>query len=179
VQALALLAPLLCRGYRRIDMTRVSLSTDDLKRAIEDDLLVLGGPKFNQLTRTMLDRLAPRFKVDQPDQAIVWETHDSVRHEYMGTAVDSSVTMDYGLIMRARNPLGRGTLVLLTGTHTYGIVAAARYVTEQVARPHRFWRYEFAALVKADVRDGYVCPPTLVQVRSLKHRVRAPWRSER
>jgi hypothetical protein len=52
--------------------------------------------------------------------------------EYEGHAVNRKVTQDYGLLIRMQSPFTSRsrTVILFSGSHTYGTVAAAKYFTE-------------------------------------------------
>jgi hypothetical protein len=178
VRAIAILAPLLSQAYPKLDLERVYLSDHSLQKDQERDLLVLGGPKFIHLSRRILDELGPRFGVQQGMEvsptAIAW-TEGSSTEFYDGNTEDDDIVEDHALIIRARNPFGSGnsTVFLVSGAHTYGNVAAARFIASEIRNPLRhkkydfvFSKHEFVALVRAKVDQGHVCPPELVHYRT-------------
>jgi hypothetical protein len=176
VRAMALIAPLLGHAYPRLDLQRVFLSDRPLDDRLEGDLLLLGGPRYMPLTRTFLDELHERFGVNQGTGAspteILWKTGSGVEL-YDGTFDGETIIVDHGFVIRARNPFNPAkTVILISGAHTFGIVAAARFIAEDLRNPLRhlgersvLLKREFAALLEARVADGHVLPPRLLQVR--------------
>ncbi len=152
-----MIAPSLARGYRAAQLDRVFVATDEIGRELEGDLILLGGPKTNRATEIALDELAkagPALGVTQRDSTIQTASGD----EFEGTVSDGEVTNDYGLIIRTRNPFASsGSLVILSGSHTFGTGAAARYFVEE-----KLPRGDFALVVRSRVEDRHALPPQVV-----------------
>jgi hypothetical protein len=169
ISALGIITPSLSQAYGEFDSANVRLSHDSLNHRIEDDVIALGGPKNNSLARDVLERLALRLPVSMDEhQVIRWREYDGSISEYEARIADHVVKEDYGVIIRAENPYRPGrTLILLCGSHTFGVTAAARYFVNEYQKL-RHWRAgEFVTVVKTVVRDGYAAYPTLVRTQRL------------
>lgn len=162
IRALAILAPSLTRAYQRMDLERIRMSAQHLGHELENDLLILGGPKTNECAKRMFDRLAPRLPFTMTGSVIDW---GGTRYE--GSVRDQAVTRDVGYIVRAANPISpRHRIVMLGGSHTYGVVAAARWFTEHGG--DRAHAPDLAVLVESDVMPGdHVAPPDVVHCEAL------------
>jgi hypothetical protein len=146
---------------------------------MDDDLLLLGGPKNNEITAYFLNLMRDRQPVVQivNPATIIWrEQTPSGKWTNAGAvAYDSQVSrkrviQDYGLIMRVESPFvshGR-TVILFSGIHTYGLVAAAKYFTEDMAKGWSWMRRlkhkNLVALVRTQVLDGY---PTKIKLERI------------
>ncbi len=165
VRALAVIAPSLTRAYGRIDTRHIQLASEALGARAEGNLVCLGGVKNNARTRDIIEALAGQgFAVPTMDgSSICWPGGDGCV-SYEAQAEQGIVLKDYGLVIRAPNPFGTGsTVIVLAGASTYGAVAAARYFVEQC----KFRRGWFAAVVCSQVRDEYVYPPAIVRIERL------------
>lgn len=161
VRAMSLLVPSLARAYRKVDLEQVRLSAVTPGKDLEADLLVLGGPKNNEIARKLLDRL-PHLPFTVDDDVIDWGGQ-----LYEGATSGPDVVRDFGYIVRAPNPFAPGRrIVLLAGSHTFGTVAAARWLAEHGAG--RGIPADVAVLVASEVHpDGYVTVPKLVHQAAL------------
>ena len=153
VKALALLSPSLVRAHRSIDLQGVVLSNDHRGTDLEGDLLLLGGPKTNEVTKQALDELAKRFGVTQEESVI--HAGDKT---YSGESDGTEVSVDYGIVIRAASPFAENSrVVVLSGSHTYGTIGAARYFAKA-----KLPRGAFAAVIKSKVVDEHALEPELV-----------------
>ncbi|MFI8233815.1 hypothetical protein ACIGDI_33805 [Streptomyces sp. NPDC085900] len=118
---------------------------------MEHDLLVLGGPKNNEVARRILEARTQALPFRLDAGAITWEGTACT-----GDAANGEVERDCGSIVRAANPLHPKTrIVLIGGWSTSNTVAAARRLTENGAR--RSLTADVAVLTEASVlRDGHV-----------------------
>lgn len=127
---------------------------------------MLGGPKTNRVAAELLKALEQEQPVVQVKNTIYWRVKqrngqwvDDGVVEYEGFAVNRKVTQDYGLIIRVQSPFTsrRRTVILFSGSHTYGTVAAAKYFTEykELRRHIKGKQKNFVLLVSAQVIDGY------------------------
>lgn len=164
LRALAVVSRSLLRAYgQRMDPQAVCLSSDAVGRLVEYDIVVLGGPVTNAVTRELLRRrLDLPFTVE--DHAFVWRaggTGDNFESYIDGARCGE----DFGIIVRMTNPFNvRRKAILLMGSHTYGTIAAARYFVEEMSKP-RYWFYnDFTALVRSRVIDGHVTAPELQRI---------------
>ena len=142
VRALVLATRSLNHAYqRKMDFNNILLSIDHLQERIENDLLLLGGPKNNQVTERFLKTISREQPALQVDSKIVWRIHRTRGQwsnqgalVYEGGATNRHITTDYGLIVRTQNPFTsrHRTAILFSGSHTYGTVAAAKFFTEDL-----------------------------------------------
>ncbi len=175
VRALAILSESLTKGYGHLSVNNIYLSRDSLQDRLETDLILLGGTKNNQLTKAFLKEIEDKQPAVQIGSAIHWRKkqkgkwHESSVHS--GRIEEKQVIDDYGLIVRCRNPFTfkNKTIVLLAGSHTYGVIAAAKYFAENMVNDLDFETLKsnnLTVLVKAKVMDEY--PVSLKVVKSHK-----------
>ncbi len=159
---MSLLVPSLARAYRNVDLEQVQLSSDLPGKDLETDLISLGGRKTNAITGQLLDRI-PDLPFSVENTMIRWQ-----ETEYEGIVHDGRVVQDFGYVVRSDNPFAPGRrIVVVAGSHTYGTVAAARWLAE--AGGSKDIPANTAILVKADVlADGHVGRPTVVQQVALR-----------
>ncbi|WP_262697652.1 MULTISPECIES: hypothetical protein [Streptomyces] len=162
VRGLSLLVPSLTNAYRDLDLEKVRLSAHLPGYEMEHDLLVLGGPKNNEVAHRILDAMAGTLPFHLGGGAITWEGT-----AYKGETADGQVIRDCGYIVRATNPLNPNKrVVLIGGWSTYGTVAAARWLAENGSR--RSLSADAAVLVEASVlRDGHVSTPQALHQATL------------
>lgn len=176
VRALALSVRSLNRAYsKQLDIQNILLSTDHLQERLEHDLLLLGGPKNNAVSKQFIDLLSEEQPARQIDSAIYWREQvdrsgrwlDQGATEYLGATTKRQVVTDYGLILRAQSPFTsrQRTVILFSGGHTYGTVAAAKYFCDNMHRQLRHLLHggkrNFVVLVSAHIIDGY---PTKIRM---------------
>ena len=115
-------------GLRRHRVVYVDEATLDRK----NNLVLLGGPDSNAVTRDALELIAPRLRLLDPGPGIPVEVHDLAPAPDHGGEDSVGITpqpnvyipkadIDYGVIIRARNPFApdRG-LVIFAGAYGYG-----------------------------------------------------------
>lgn len=125
-KALGIIAPSLSRAYRGIDLQDTRFPYERSGRDLERDLIVLGGPKNNEVTAMLLEAYSSELAVGQCDDTIKVGTAS-----FTGEVVAGTVVKDYGLIVSGPNPYSRDhRATILSGSHTYGTVAAARWFVE-------------------------------------------------
>lgn len=153
VRAMSLLVPRLVRAYRDVDLQQVSLSEGLPGRDLEADLLLLGGPKTNEVTGRALDAL-PALPLRVDGNVIAWG-----EERFEGRVLGDRVVSDFGYVVRAPSPFAPGRrIVVVAGSHTFGTVAAARWLAERGGG--RDVPADVAVLVEAPVSaDGHVGVP--------------------
>jgi hypothetical protein len=175
VRALTLATRSLNQAYsKKLDVQNILLSDDNFQERIENDLLILGGPKNNRVAAKFLDLLYNEQPAMVIDSSIIWRTNqvrqrwvDQGAIAYEGKAVNRKITTDYGLIIRTQSPFTsrNSTGILFAGSHTYGTVAAAKFFTEDLHKHlrklTRDGRKNFVVLVSTNIMDGY---PTSMKV---------------
>lgn len=159
VQALALIFPSLSSAYRDVQVKNILLSDEQMQSRIENDLIILGGPKNNQITRKLLDKLRDLQYLDQIENDIIWRAQPNPKR-FTPTVINGIVTRDYGIIVRMENPFSpdNNTVCLFSGGHTYGTVAAAKYFVSNLYNQSRFRKNHgknFVMVIGCDVIGGY------------------------
>lgn len=139
------------------------------------DLVLVGGPDGNRVTAQMIPRLRPALTFGFPR----WTSHEvavadsATGHEYYPEYDDDgSLAADYGVVVRASNPLADdGTeIVILAGCWGNGTAAAADSLRGMAVHRHGVsTRRSFEALVKVAVVNGRNHVITVVDVRALQH----------
>jgi hypothetical protein len=169
--ALSLITPSLSRAYPRIGIPQVHFP-DQIREATENDVVLLGGPKTNDLSADILRLVAERTGVVLGTEDLRIPGHEPLAH---GLSREP-LTEDYGLVARIGNPWSASprTCVLFAGSHTYGVVAAARYFVEQVRPLRRRYSGDFVAVVRSEIRNAHVLPPREVHFAAAGTVVRAP-----
>lgn len=164
VRALGVITPSIMRAHRSLPSRAVQLEHENVWERIEHgDVVSIGGPKSNHVTRDILTQALAGTGVGQDDARIVWD-EDS----YRGLISEGHVRHDYGLVLRCPNPFNRvRTAVVFSGSHTYGTTAAARWYVESRQSPRKLGRH-FVALVACKVRSGHVLDAGLVRSRALE-----------
>jgi hypothetical protein len=134
------------------------------------DLVLMGGPKNNNLTREAMDRLAGWLPVVMrtKGEEVLFVKDDFGTEVELPPASPTSPGagrqgFDYGLVVRSVNCFDpSGTLTIFAGTHTYGTIAAAEYFLRN-SRKLRRQRTDYALVVKARVTaEEHVEPAVLV-----------------
>jgi len=182
LRALTVAVESLSRAYRRkLDIKNILLAGDPLHERYENDLLLLGGPKNNKVTAEYLklQDVNGKIPVRLTSDAIIWRCKkkagrwiDDGAIEYTSKAENKNVIQDYGIVIRMRSPFttNKRTFILLSGIHTYGTIAAAKYFTEDMQRG---WHWIFklrkpnvAALVSTHIIDDYTVNIELIKFES-------------
>ncbi|NOT05645.1 MAG: hypothetical protein HOP27_13695 [Anaerolineales bacterium] len=166
IRALGLIQKSLERAYKPPDLVRnILLSTDQLGRHLERDMVILGGPEYNQMAKKMMYEVE-NSPVRQSDHKITW--HEANQERVFVSEFDGDrITKDYGLVLHVANPYsnGKSTVVVFSGCHAYGTLAAAYYFTEVMLSQKSFGgikKNNFAMVVSAPVIDGWVPKPKLI-----------------
>jgi len=157
-RSLAIVYASLSKAYKDIQVKNILLSIDPIQNQIEHDL---GGPKNNDFSRIFLKKIEQLNIATQNESTIYW-FHNHSQDSYIGTTNEKKVTTDYGLIIRMENPFvtnsEKPSIILLSGSHTYGTIAAAKYFTENLVKEHLListTKRNLFIIVECDVFDGY------------------------
>lgn len=126
VRALGHAVESLSKAYN-IKIDNILFSDDQVQKKIEKDIIILGGPKNNIISKLFLDKFREaKDIVYQTENTISWKTDQGVE-EYNGIEEDQKVIKDYGVVIRGINPFSspasKSTFCLFTGCHTYGTIA--------------------------------------------------------
>ena len=171
---------LLTRAYPFIKRYEVTTSRTFDKNNLRNDLILLGWPGGNEITGLVVKDL---------QLPIAWHGHDlvdSTTRKVLFTAkIDKGhVTEDFGVIIRARNPYARKSVVMIfAGGESYGVYAAADYLwTNNLAKirgipllkngvavsvldfaiPKRFKMEYYVIVLKIKVRGHVISEPAMV-----------------
>lgn len=160
-KALAIIAPSLVRAWRSIDIQNIFFSDDLPGHNYEADLILIGGPKTNAVTARALEELGMSLGVTQKDSQIITDKQIFEGHTSSKSSESNIVQTDYGLIVRAQNPFRKSRrLIILSGSHTYGTVGAARFIVENKSMMQN--ANEVAVIVETRVERGHALRPQLV-----------------
>ncbi|HYP38786.1 MAG TPA: hypothetical protein VEX13_00360 [Chloroflexia bacterium] len=160
-RALNLITASLNLAYRNIKIQNILLSNETVQDRIENDLVLLGGPVKNRLTKAFLEsEQIEALNIAHLDRAGIHWRANGAQEDFQAEIEDSKVVHDYGLIISTANPLcENGTRsFMFAGCHTYGTVAAAKYFTTDYLRiADKFGKVPspLFIVVKCDVRDEY------------------------
>ncbi|MEN3306100.1 MAG: hypothetical protein V7603_2302 [Micromonosporaceae bacterium] len=115
---------LLLRGYPGMRKVSLYFSDDFPPSFYEDNLILIGFPQTNRVTRSVMARLALPIQFD--DHVLV---ERETSRSFCARVESGSITEDYGCLVRARNPFNpRSIVYILAGSQTYGMKAAAEYL---------------------------------------------------
>jgi hypothetical protein len=118
-------------GAPRLSAVYVSEASVDR----DNNLILLGGPDTNKVTRDALDLIKPRIKIVNTEPGAAPEIHDLISvmanddgtHTRQPNAYRAGEDVDYGIIIRTYNPFNpeRG-LIIIAGTYGYGTWGGVR-----------------------------------------------------
>lgn len=159
LRSLGLIIPSLTTAYKDIRIKNILLSTDQIGNRIENDIILIGGPKTNGKTKDFLERMSDYCPVGQIDNIIHWKKKGF--EEFEPILEDNTVKKDFGFIVRTNNPFSpdsnKTSLIILSGGHTYGTIAAARFFIENIyyqIRRFRKTQKNYAKVIQCKVVDG-------------------------
>jgi hypothetical protein len=135
-----------------------AVQSDSEEYYLEDNLVVIGGGKYNGVYRDLIGKLAvPLHSFDT-----AMESLKEMRNKERSIAyspeydADGRVTHDVGLLVRARNPYESSKwVVLAAGCHTYGTAAAMQYLTnvETLQDISRHLNHNLEIIVRARIEN--------------------------
>lgn len=168
--AFACLLDSLSKTYESLSYENVYLSKqvrgEISGKLLKNDLLLLGSPKTNHISGKFLKRIHNCQVAKQQKNTIFWKEQVRIpwtrAEKFCGRTRRKKVISDYGLIVRARSPFQKGrTVVLFSGSHTYGTMAAAMYFVTEMLTDKKYLESKkerkgnIVALVRADVEGGF------------------------
>jgi transcriptional regulator with XRE-family HTH domain len=150
-------------------------SADDRGIDLDYNLVLVGGPSFNRLTRTFLQLLDVPFSQDvqprgNPEYFVLADGTEVRPHVADFPDGEQELVEDVGLFVRAANPTNPDTdVTICSGCYTAGSLAAVRAFTHaDVAQPNidairgRIGQVtDFFALFRVPVVNGRIPPPRL------------------
>ncbi|MCH8903916.1 MAG: hypothetical protein IIA45_08390 [Bacteroidetes bacterium] len=159
LRALGQIVESLGKSYN-IRIQNILLSIDQIQKQIENDIILLGGPKNNEITKLFLDKIKALDIVHQKNSTIFWNK-GKTNVEYSGVTEGKEVIKDYGIAIRMKNPFDSNKqtyISLFSGSHTYGTIASAQYFTEHYIKKTKGIKKikeNLFMLVECDVIDGF------------------------
>lgn len=143
--------------YLGLNIRDICVSRDfPRNHALEDNLIIIGGPIHNGIYRAIAEHLPLPYGFDG---------HDLVRfsdgHRFCPKLEHDAIVKDIGFVVVAPNPFKRSSLlVILAGAYTFGCVVAARALVEPLVgeAASKLQRYdeELFLVVEADIINQYV-----------------------
>ena len=170
-KALALIIRSLYRGWRSVGGDQksgfkyvfVSQEWQSTVEAEGADLICLGGPTGNRVTRRALQELEERGEIgdslgvaQRPAKSGEEGSNIILNEEILDIERDAAeqIIADYGLIIRTKNPWDENhRLVIISGISTYGTFGAARFMVEEKKNFPR--EKSFAVVIKTKVEGQY------------------------
>jgi hypothetical protein len=167
-RALATIAPSLARAYGgKLALHRVLFATQGIGSHLDQDIIVLGGPGSNSLTRRLFEMI-PDLPARFVDDSLVWQVDNSTEIPFDLKITNNEIVTDYGLILRTPNPYKEDRiLIIMAGIETAGTEAAARFFVDHMPRLKYWNSRNVAAITKAEVIDGFVHDTQLVRLTEL------------
>jgi hypothetical protein len=102
---------------------------------LSDNLIMLGGPDNNAISKRFLSLVNPTFRsgLDAPNEIAV---RDSIRERRYTPDIDPSdegISTDYGIIISRENPFSsnKSAALYIAGSFGYGTWAGAKFVTSE------------------------------------------------
>jgi len=175
-RSLSLLATSLSQTYGKIDFSKFYLSTDQIHKYIENDLIILGGDKTNELASRLLRIIEKEQPLKMKGCDFYWRKNnngiwiDEGAENFRGNTFDYDVVSDYGVIVRVKSPFSSlpKTVILLAGSHTYGTLAASKFFTEKHLHKNIAFtkKDNIVILLRCEVINGY--PTSLEVIKTYK-----------
>jgi hypothetical protein len=139
---------------------------------LTDDIISIGGPKFNEITRlfTKNSNLPVTFKLENEMAVMVVK---SSMQEYKFQKMEAHIFVDYGLISKIPNHLSqKNSVLLIEGIHTYGVGGAGKMLTapdnqKLIAEIKKSQSEYWQAIIKVTARHFDVFPE-LVDFRTVE-----------
>lgn len=170
LRAMGAIATSLTAAYKNTQLSEIVISGREAGKLVEKDLILLGGPKKNEVSKKLLEKLLYLLPVPvvqlEKTGVLHWLVEgeaatfsvESVEPEEGSRSGDNIVEEDYGLIICMQNPFSqyRTRICLFAGCHTYGTVAAAIYFTGRQSVIEQWKKYfyrTYIAIVHCEVQD--------------------------
>lgn len=157
LRALAIIAPSLNTAHKNIKFKNIIMANEVLGERINDDIILLGGPKHNRFAKKLLECIKELSIVEQDEYALKWQVKNQEDQMFAWPDGNGKIHYDYGLIVRIENPFSsdNSTVYLFSGQHTYGVIAAAIYFVENYVKIRNILKRNVVAVVRCDVIDDY------------------------
>jgi len=155
LRALSLIVGSLRKAYKATSDRNIVMSDEELGERAENDLILLGGIKNNVYTKSIIERQSiVQLNID----GIIWKIEGEEK-EYFPKMMNNQVVVDYGLIIKTENPYSHSTskVIIIAGVHTQGVIAAARYFTENLYNRLKFHscKPNIVTIIRCDVLNDH------------------------
>lgn len=156
------------RGIRDIDVIPTYNFSGD---RYQHNLILLGGPDANIITREVYERIDTKFSFGDPDNNEISLSDTFTAVNYSPTfSSRNEVIGDYGLVFKTKNPFNQESeVIILAGCFGFGTNSASMLfdqnsLIQQIEDSHG---KHFEALVFSDVIKDWVQKPKIVESYSL------------
>ena len=169
-RAMSVIVSSLSAAHKNIKLENILVlgKRDYVGNWLENDMILLGGPKKNEMARLLLIRLKTELGQDivelTEDGLLRWKVHGEEKDFRAIPAAKRQndvpvVEEDYGLIIAMANPFCQGSTraFLFAGCHTYGTAAAASYFTTKHRWDQQKPKYSktYIAIISCQTKDDY------------------------
>jgi S-layer like family, C-terminal region len=124
---------------------------------LKNNLILIGGPDVNRITREVVAHIDSKLKFGNPDQHEIFIQDVSTKKIYAPFGLSSSfddIKLDYGLILKAKSPFDPSKYVLvIAGSFGYGTWAGVRHATSKkfMANPIVARNHQVECLIETDI----------------------------
>jgi hypothetical protein len=115
-------------AYPQLPNSKLYFASDFPEEQLDRNLFLIGFPKANKITRTVMNDL---------DLPLIFDNHtlinsDTKKPVYDAVIEDNVVVEDFGCLIRAPSPYKEGSVVFIfAGCQTYGVKAAADFLAAE------------------------------------------------
>ena len=106
---------------------------------LQANLILVGGPEANLVTREAVVKMIPALEFGYPDRNAIAFYDFITRKEYLPWTdlISGEITRDFGIILSAPNPFAPATrIIVIAGSFGYGTRAALRFALSK-----NFWEH--------------------------------------
>lgn len=151
-------------GIKNIDVVPTYNFTGD---RYQDNLILIGGPDANKLTRETYDKLNTKLRFGNPDRNEIALFDTSKGETYVPKYnSNSQVVGDYGFAFKTQNPYNQETnAIILAGCFGFGTCAAAQiFESEKLLEKIEGFENEhgFEVLVYSDIINDWTQKPKII-----------------
>jgi hypothetical protein len=174
VRALSFIWPSIRTAYWQAHESSIVLSQDITASHLKGDVVTLGGPNTNSITKEALEFLYPktgfRFLKIEGVNSIEFggeQIRPTVEPD-PNSPSHSQIRKDYAVVICAESPFSEDRrLVVLAGTHTYGVEGAAKLFVKKLRK--RAWRLprDYLALAEVQLRSGEIQSLKLLRIKKI------------
>lgn len=133
----------------------------------QNNLILLGGPDANKLTREVYNKLETNFRFGNPDknEITLYDSKEKMKYSPKYNS-NNEVVGDYGFAFKSKNPFNPETdVIILAGCFGFGTCSAAQiFETNRIIQEiEKNEKEEFEVLVYSDVIKDWVQKPKLIK----------------